>query len=83
MTFALEMVTEMVVVTLLKNVRTEVASHPDLVLMVSVFVVSVRIISIFTHVCTYVQRGSKFCFVVVADTLHRILHYCPCFTRQP
>jgi hypothetical protein len=45
---------------------------------------------IFTRVGTYVQRGSKFCFVVVvvllvvvlADTLIRILHYCtisPCF----
>jgi hypothetical protein len=38
---------------------------------------------IFTRVGTYVQRGSKFCFVVlvlvlvVADTLIRILHYCP------
>jgi hypothetical protein len=37
----------------------------------------------FTRVGTYVQRGSKFCFVVlvvvlaVADTLIRILHYCP------
>jgi hypothetical protein len=38
---------------------------------------------IFTRVGTYVQRGSKFCFVVlvvvlvVTDTLIRILHYCP------
>jgi hypothetical protein len=38
---------------------------------------------IFTLVGTYVQRGSKFCFVVLvvvvvlADTLIRILHYCP------
>jgi hypothetical protein len=37
---------------------------------------------IFTRVCTYVQRGSKFCFVVlvlvlVADTLIRMLHYSP------
>jgi hypothetical protein len=39
----------------------------------------------FNRVGTYVQRGSKFCFVlvvlvvvvVVADTLIRILHYCP------
>jgi hypothetical protein len=30
------------------------------------------------HVGTYVQRGSKFCFVVlVLGTLLRILHYCP------
>jgi hypothetical protein len=29
----------------------------------------------FTRV-PFVQRGSKFCFVVVADTLLRILHYC-------
>jgi hypothetical protein len=34
---------------------------------------------IFTRVGTYIQRGSKFCFVVlvVTDTLIRILHYCP------
>jgi hypothetical protein len=35
---------------------------------------------VFTRVCTYVQRGSKFWFVVLvlADTLLRIyLHYCP------
>jgi hypothetical protein len=33
---------------------------------------------IFTRVGTYVQRGSKFCFVIlVLDTLIRILHYCP------
>jgi hypothetical protein len=36
----------------------------------------------FTRVGTYVQRGSMFCFValvvlVLADTLLRILHYCP------
>jgi hypothetical protein len=37
----------------------------------------------FTRVGTYVQRGSKFCFVVVvvlvlgADTLLNFLHYCP------
>jgi hypothetical protein len=51
------------------------------------------IFTFFTRVCTYVQRGSMFCFVVVvlvlvlvlvllfvlvlADTLLRILHYCP------
>jgi hypothetical protein len=41
---------------------------------------------IFTRVGTYVQRGSKFCFVVlvlvVADTLIRLLHFrpiSPCF----
>jgi hypothetical protein len=35
-------------------------------------------ITVFTRVGTYVQRGSKFCFVVlVADTLIKILHYCP------
>jgi hypothetical protein len=43
---------------------------------------------VFTRVGTYVQRGSKFCFVVlvvlvvVADTLIRILHFrpiSPCF----
>jgi hypothetical protein len=36
---------------------------------------------LFTRVGTYVQRGSKFCFVVVvflgADTLLKFLHYCP------
>jgi hypothetical protein len=38
---------------------------------------------VFTRVGTYVQRGSMFCFVVLvlvlvlADTLLRILHYCP------
>jgi hypothetical protein len=35
---------------------------------------------IFTRVGTYVQRGSKFCFVVVllgADTLLKFLNYCP------
>jgi hypothetical protein len=34
---------------------------------------------VFTRVGTYVQRGSKLCFVVVllADTLIRILQYCP------
>jgi hypothetical protein len=39
----------------------------------------------FLPACTYVQRGSTICFVVVllvllvvlADTLIRILHYCP------
>jgi hypothetical protein len=41
-------------------------------------------VCIFTHVGTYVQRGSKICFVVVlvvlvvdTDTIIRILHYCP------
>jgi hypothetical protein len=40
-------------------------------------------IPFFTRVGTYVQRGSKFCFVVlvvlvlVAESLVRILHYCP------
>jgi hypothetical protein len=39
-------------------------------------------LDIFTRVGTYVQRGSMFCFVVVvvvlgADTLLKILHYCP------
>jgi hypothetical protein len=38
-----------------------------------------RSLELFTRVCTYVQRGSKFCFVVIglvvlADTLLRILH---------
>jgi hypothetical protein len=43
------------------------------------------VLSVFTRVCTNVQRGSKFCFVVVvlgADTLIRILHFrpiSPCF----
>jgi hypothetical protein len=39
-----------------------------------------KIDEIFTRVGTYVQRGSKFCFVVVllgADTLLKILPYCP------
>jgi hypothetical protein len=40
-----------------------------------------RSVSVFTRVGTYVQRGSKFCFVVLvllgADTLLKILHYCP------
>jgi hypothetical protein len=47
-----------------------------------------NILFIFTRVCKYVQRGSKFCFVVLVlvlvllvlllvDTLIRILHYCP------
>jgi hypothetical protein len=33
----------------------------------------------FTRVGTYVQRGSKFCFVVLlgSDTLLKCLHYCP------
>jgi hypothetical protein len=50
-------------------------------------------VCLFTRVGTYVQRGSKFCFVVVvvvllvlgADTLIRILHYCPispCFLAR-
>jgi hypothetical protein len=36
--------------------------------------------SFFTRVGTYVQRGSKFCFVVVllvGESLIKILHYCP------
>jgi hypothetical protein len=42
---------------------------------------------VFTRVGTYVQRRSKFCFVVLlgADTLLKFLHYCPispCF-EQP
>jgi hypothetical protein len=43
------------------------------------------LILVFTRVGTYVQHGSKFCFVVlvvVADTLIRILHFrpiSPCF----
>jgi hypothetical protein len=36
-------------------------------------------IDIFTRVCTYVQHGSMFCFVVLVlllgETLVRILHY--------
>jgi hypothetical protein len=39
----------------------------------------VQSLPIFTRVGTYVQRGSKFCFVVLlgADTLLKFLHYCP------
>jgi hypothetical protein len=41
---------------------------------------------VFSRVGTYIQRWSKFCFVVLvllADTLIKILHYCPISTLDP
>jgi hypothetical protein len=55
--------------------------YPDLWKYVTI---NVDIVYVFTRVCTFVQRGSKFCFVLVlvlvAANLLRILHFRPIFT---